>query len=119
MGPIRAIIGIALVTTLGSSAQNIVEYRYWWDDDMSTLTNVPIAGAGTVTVNTVLPTSLLGRGHHFVTVQFRDDNDHWGVPYTQLFQEQLQLAAWEYWFDDDIADRVTFNTPLTPEQDIT
>ncbi len=111
---------IFIIMAFGTSitAQNIVEYRYWWNDDVNTLSNVMVTGSQNIDLNAALSTGSLALGHHRVTLQFRDDNDEWSAPYTAVFQKNLQLTQWEYWFDDDIANRVTMTNPPTELQNI-
>lgn len=107
-------IGLATNTL----AQSLTEYRYWWDDDMSTLVTEDVSTGETLNLDTELATAMLNRGHHRLTVQVKDDNDTWSIPYTQVFYQNGDLVEYEYWFDDDLSSSTIVTTGATSLQDI-
>ena len=102
-----------------SHAQAIAAYRYWFDDDASTLVNVPVTAGQQFTLNTDLAAAIAGDGYNRITLQTQDDLGAWSVPLTKLFHRQGgDLTAWQYWFDDDIATAQTVNVPATNVLDV-
>ncbi|MCA1762356.1 MAG: T9SS type A sorting domain-containing protein [Cryomorphaceae bacterium] len=101
-----------------SNAQSITEYRYWWDDDLSTLTTENVSAGQTFNLETELSTAQLSNGHHFLTVQVKDDSDAWSVPYTHILFQNGNLVQYEYWFDDDISESTVQATSQTNLQEV-
>ncbi len=90
------------------SAQNITEYRWWINDDVSTLTTASLIASSEVQVAATLDLPSLTGDHNTITLQFKDSNDEWGAPQTLTFTRNAgQANGYEYWIDDDIADRTT------------
>lgn len=88
---------------LNVQAQTINAYRYWFDDDATNVVSAAVAGGQQYTLNNV-DAGALPAGYHRVTLQFRDDNNAWGVPTTSLFYRNSgNLTAYQYWFDDDVS----------------
>ena len=82
----------------------IAGYRYWVNDDISTLVtaNVTAGQRGGGEHNLALPT--LTQDFNSITVQFRDADNEWGVPHTTGFtQNSGAVNGYEYWIDDAIA----------------
>ncbi len=96
---------LVLLMTGLAHAQNITAYRYWFDDDIAALVEVPVASTTLVSTQLVLNSTGLPVGHHTVTVQFKDSELRWSAPYTSTFsQKGGTLTALEYWFNDDAAE---------------
>ena len=94
-------------------AQNITQYRYWFDDDASGQITAAISPSGLLDLDQSMETlSAVGAGHHSITFQFQDNNGNWSVPYTKKFLQNGALDMLEYWIDDDIAASTT--QPLAP-----
>lgn len=88
------------------SAQNITEYRWWINDDVSTLTTASLIPSSEVQVAATLDLPSLDTDHNTITLQFKDSNDAWGAPQTLTFTRNAGPAnGYEFWIDDDIADR--------------
>lgn len=106
---------LALLIAGVSEAQNINGYRYWFNDDLSTVTVVDLTAAPVVEADLVLNSATLPTGHHLATIQFRDADGHWGAPWTEHFvQRGATVNAIEYWFNDDVDGAVTASvTPGT------
>src|SRR5690606_11550995 len=96
-----------------AAAQQITEYRYWFNDDVTTTTVVSLTPTPVADAQLVLNSAALPPGHHLATIQFRDADGHWGAPWTGLFvQRGATVDAIEYWFNDEVADAITAN--VTP-----
>lgn len=100
------------------NAQSISEYRYWWDDDLSTLTTTSVSTGQALDLATELSTTALGIGHHNLTIQVMDENGDWSIPYTTVFVQNGDMIGYEYWFDDDIASSTVQTTSESNLQEI-
>jgi len=107
-----------LLMAAGVQAQNLTGYRYWFNDDLTTMTVVDIVPTPVLDTELTLNSASLPTGHHLVTIQFRDADGHWSAPWTTTFaQRGTAVSALEYWFNDDPASTVTTNlTPGTAPQ---
>lgn len=101
-----------------ANAQSIPEYRYWWDDDISTMVATNVGAGQTLNLDTDFSTAALERGHHTLTMQIKDDNGIWSVPYTSVFVQNGNLVQYEYWFDDDISSSTVQSTPESNWQEV-
>lgn len=103
----RLLLLPALLAMFQLQAQQIEEYRYWINDDP---TGVTVSGIGpNVQVNLlsdlVLPA--LTKDYNTITIQFKDTNDVYSVPVSRIFTRNTgAVSGYEYWIDDDIANRV-------------
>ena len=90
------------------SAGPIAGYRYWINDDVSTLVTASVTAGNEVVANTDLALPSLTRDFNSVTVQFRDDANEWSVPYTTGYTKNSgAVSGYEYWIDDAIASSTT------------
>jgi Secretion system C-terminal sorting domain len=86
------------------SAGPVSGYRYWVNDDVSTLVTASVTAGNEVVANTALTLPTLATDFNTITVQFRDDIDEWSVPYTTVFTKGTgAVNGYEYWIDDAIA----------------
>lgn len=107
-------LSVLLLTAVLAQAQNLTGYRYWFNDDLATMTVVDLAAAPVVDTELTLNSASLPNGHHLVTIQFRDANGHWSAPWTSMFaQRGTTVNELEYWFNDDPGTTVT--TEVTPD----
>jgi Secretion system C-terminal sorting domain len=96
----------ALLAMFQLQAQQIEEYRYWINDEPA---GVTVAGIGPNTQvnlvsNLVLPT--LTKDFNTITIQFKDTNDVYSAPVSRIFtRNTCDVVGYEYWIDDDIANR--------------
>lgn len=114
-------LAVVFTTVLISTAhtQNITSYRYWFNDDIANLVNVPVTA--TPEMNTLISFNSAGLaiGYHTVTVQFKDADSHWSSPYTSVFsQKGGSLTALEYWFNDDVAGSTQLPVTATANLDL-
>lgn len=112
---IRALMATATMLLLigRAEAQNITAYRYWFNDDIANLVNVPITATPNMNTSISFNSAALPVGYHLVTVQFKDADAHWSSPYTSVFsQKGGTVTALQYWFDDATASAILH--PITP-----
>jgi hypothetical protein len=93
----------ALVAVVHTHAQTITECRYWINDDPSTLVTMSIPPATEVQLNATLLLPTLDEDFNTVTVQMKDGNGDFSVPYTALYSKGTgAVNGYEYWIDDAI-----------------
>ena len=110
---------IAAILTGTADAQNITAYRYWFDDDIANLVNVPVTATPQVSATISFNSAGLPVGYHSVTVQFRDADAHWTSPYTSVFsQKGGTLTELQYWFDDATASATQLLVTPTANLDL-
>ena len=98
----------ALLAMLQLQAQQIEEYRYWINDDPTGLTATGIGPAQQVVLNAALTLPTLTKDFNTITIQFKDTNDVYSVPVSGIFTRNTgDVVGYEYWIDDDIANRVS------------
>ncbi|MGV9011735.1 MAG: T9SS type A sorting domain-containing protein [Flavobacteriales bacterium] len=95
------------------SGKNMTAYHYWFDDDLSTLTNATATSFATLDLSTSLPTTTLGPGIHKVSMQFKNGDNSWSEVTERYFSKTgADMTAWQYWFDDNVGALV--ETPIGP-----
>lgn len=94
--------------------QNINQYEYWFDGDFGGRVATNVAASQTFILNTGIGTADLDEGLHVFHLRFRDDNLAYSPVVSQFFQKinanltgNANLTAYEYWFDNDFANRVS------------
>ena len=93
-----------------TTAQNIVEYQYWFDNNYNSNTLVNISPNTILDLNTSLTgTNVLSPGSHNVNFRAKDNNGKWSTTITeQIFVTgNFNIDAYEYWFDNDYASKIT------------
>src|SRR5436190_9641981 len=89
-------------------AQDLTEYRWWVNDDPATLVNTPIAATADVQVSTALDLPALTRDYNTITVQFKDSDGRYSVPFTTWYSKGTgAVNGYEYWIDDAITSSST------------
>ena len=97
------LVAIALATSL--QAQTITEYRWWLNDDLSTLTNVAVSAGADLQLSTDIDLPTLVKDHNYITIQFKDSDGGYSSPITRMFTRSTGMVnGHEYWIDDDIAN---------------
>jgi hypothetical protein len=112
---------VLTVLLIGAAhAQNITAYRYWFDDDIANLVDVPVTPTPVVSGSITFNSEGLSIGYHTVTVQFKDADAHWSSPCTSVFsQKGGTLTALQYWFNDDAAGATQLSVTPAANLDLT
>lgn len=106
-----------------STGVSLVQYEYWFDNDYSNRTVNGISPQAQFHLNTDLPTPTnLTHGLHSFHIRFKDDRGYWSSVLSQLVykmnlvpsQNNNDLIAYEYWFDNDYNGTVQYNG-ITPQ----
>lgn len=99
-------------------AQSITGYRYWFNDDVSTMVTTSVTSGAQYTLNS-LNTDALTHGHQRVTLQLSDAAGEWSAPVTYTFHRGGGgIANWEHWFDDDHGTSVQTSVAPTTLLDV-
>lgn len=94
------------------------QYEYWFDDDYGSKAVVNAAPQETIVLNNTLDVSSFDDGLHHFSIRFRDENNQWSSVNTEFFYKLpentsnpgLNINQYEYWFNDDYANKVFVNT---------
>ena len=86
----------------------VTGYRYWVNDDPTTVVTAAIGPATNVTLNSTLALAALDNDYNTITVQFQESDGTYSVPYTSTFTKNSgPVNGYEYWIDDAIASSTT------------
>ncbi|MGV9011737.1 MAG: T9SS type A sorting domain-containing protein [Flavobacteriales bacterium] len=117
---LRAMFTLVLIAPLVCRSQTINSYRYWFDDNATGAITVAVPVVQDLTLNANIDASMLGKGYHLATLQFKDNNQRWGAPVTRTFViTAADLIAREYWFDDDVSTLQTVSVSATQVLNVT
>ncbi len=84
-----------------ASAQDITQYRYWYNDDVANAVTQTVSATPELALATTLPTGTMEPGFHRITMQF-NDGQNWSAPLTQVFKRSSSaITGYRYWFNDD------------------
>jgi len=102
-----------LLFTIHLHAQKIKAYEYWVDDDPSTKVFTSITPVTNLHLQQALPVNMCSPGFHIFNIRFIDTTNTWSVISSQYFvknppatETDRQIAAYEYWIDDNSASRI-------------
>lgn len=103
-----AFLSLGLLAGMTASAQSIVGYRWWINDDPATLTTATSAPTPELLVASALAMPALTGDLHRITLQALDDEGNYSVPFTTWFTRSTgPVTGYEWWIDDAIADRTS------------
>jgi hypothetical protein len=81
--------------------------EYWFDNDFANRTTeilpIPLAF---YSMNDLLSNLNVSGTHHSIHMRTHQQNGTWSVVTSQNFKSQNQLVAYEYWFNDDYANKM-------------
>ena len=101
----HALLSGALVIAMAAHAQSITEYRWWTNDDVTTITTAATAPSAELTLVANLDLPALTKDYNTVTIQFKDSDGRYGAPYTMLYSRGTgAVSGYEWWIDDDVAN---------------
>ncbi len=88
--------------------QHVAAFEYWFNDDSENKTTQTANNASEFTMVSGISTDALDAGMHILYIRFRDSGGIWSAPLSQLFfKGGQQVAAFEYWFNDDTENKTT------------
>ena len=104
---------ITLLAAWQAMAQDITQYRYWYNNDLANIVTQTVPPTSELALNTTLPTADLEPGFHLITMQFSDGQE-WSAPFTQVFKRSSEsITGYRYWFNNDVSTLVTAS--VTPD----
>lgn len=112
---IAAILGLFLGLN-SLTAQNLTKYEYWIDNDFAGRITANFSGTNVIETHnfTAVP-----QGLHAVHYRAKDDNGAWSSVVTGMYLfAQTNLLAYEYWFDNNYANKVVVNLPAASTDSI-
>jgi PKD repeat protein len=94
-----------------ANAQQIVSYEYWFDSNNAGVVSVPVSNQTEYDLNTLITTTSLSTGVHFIHIRFKDSNGIYSCVlsqpfYNTTFGSNQSLVTYEYWFDSNYAGRI-------------
>lgn len=106
-----ALAAMISMTAMAEDEKSIVEREYWFDNDVSTLQTLDA-------VTTAVDISTLPDGLHAFSLRVKDSEGLWSSTMTKYFVKKptptsTAVAACEYWFDNDVANRKPLNESVT------
>lgn len=98
------------IAVMAEDNKSIAQREYWFDNDISTRQTLSENTTGVS--STVVSISGLTHGLHSFTLRVQDSKGVWSSPMTKYFvvkptPTSTTVAACEYWFDNDVANRNT------------
>ncbi len=120
MKKIIFIIGLGWLGDFANAQNNINQYEYWFDNDFANRVTTNVIPTEQFTLNTAVSATGLENGLHSFNIRFRDEDLNFSSVVSQFFQKVNQdipganaIAGFEYWFDDDYANKVS--QAVTPQ----
>lgn len=100
------------------AANQIVKYSYWFNDNYADKVVVDVTPTDTLELDLELMISDLVPGFHFISIVFEDESGkisapeatYFFVPYSLPDYEESKVVAYEYWFNNDFANRQYIQT---------
>ena len=105
-----------------SPNQSIVGYEYWFDQDIVNKTTVSVAPTEELVVNFDVNAATLTYGMHTLHTRFIDSNGTYSSAAASFVYKlpssaspDALIVGYEYWFDQDIANKTTVTVAPTEE----
>lgn len=113
---------VLLPLTLNAQ-KTITGYRYWFDNDVSTMQNKDIEGDG---CQITLDVKSMSEGVHILSIMFKDSEGLWSVPHSQPFyravsQSKTNLENGVIYFDGNTKSQQTLtmkNGVISSDMDV-
>ena len=107
---LTTVAALICLAVMAEDNKSIVQREYWFDNDISTRQTLSENTTGVS--STVVSISGLAQGLHSFTMRVQDSKGVWSSPMTKYFVVKptpttTTVAACEYWFDNDVANRET------------
>ena len=98
-------------------------YEYWFDNDYGSKTTVNVANTQMLDLSETITATSLSLGFHSFHIRFRNNTGVWCSTQSDLFYKhgtgnQNNLTSYEYWFDDNPAEKVSVPIENQPTADL-
>ncbi len=88
--------------------QHVAAFEYWFNEDSENKTTQTANNASEFTMVSGISTDALEAGMHTLHIRFRDGDGKWSAPLShRFFKGGQHVAAFEYWFNDDVDSKTT------------
>jgi len=82
-------------------------YEYWYDDDYAHKISGAVTATSLLSLNMSADMSSISPGSHRFNIRFRGDSVWSAAIYQYIYKSTISnVSAYEYWFDDDYADKI-------------
>ncbi len=100
---------VLLLLGIAAAAQTnqIRSYEYWFNDNYPGRVTTAVSPATQLNLNTSVSAASLPDGFHVLNIRFKDQKNLWSVTQSEYFLKTSGMTAYEYWFDDNYAGKVT------------
>jgi gliding motility-associated-like protein len=103
-----------------SGVKKIVTYEYWFDNNYAAKVRTSVTPNQASVINNDLNAKALTTGTHTYNIRYKDNIGEWSSVETTVFNKSpikplgaRQIVAYEYWFDNNYAAKVTASvTPI-------
>ena len=109
----EGLFGICLFQTDIYNPPGLAGLEYWFDHELNSREYIAVDWGDLIDSNLGLDASSLSRGLHLVTIRTQGNDGAWSTPWNQLFfkadefnSDPILVSTYEYWFDDDIENRI-------------
>jgi len=100
-------------TTNGVTQKQITTYEYWFDNDYADKTNQSVTSQDSLSLVSSINITAMQDGLHVFRFRCLDNTGIWSATTSQFIFKtsttngvtQKQITAYEYWFDNDYADK--------------
>ena len=99
----------------------ITAYEYWFNDNYTNKVYVEVPPQQITTINKDFSTTDLKEGLHILHFRLKDSKGKWSSIVSEAFHKltvspsgQRKISLYEYWFDNDYAQKIT--STVTPTQ---
>ena len=97
-----------------SANREIVAYEYWYNNDAASRISETVTSTDQLNLVTTLDASALQSGINTFNIRFKDDSGLWSGVVSEFFYKAPQstsanraIVAYEYWYNNDAASRVS------------
>ncbi|MBN2610116.1 MAG: T9SS type A sorting domain-containing protein [Bacteroidales bacterium] len=104
----------------------ITGYEYWFNNDFSNKTTIPVTSTQQLIINQNISTTGLSSGLNVLNLRSFDNYGKYSSVLSSFFYKTAtsqinpnpQILAYEYWIDDDYSNAVVVNTPVQQQINI-
>ncbi len=103
------------------TTNKIVAYEYWFDSNLNQKIYQNVTPVSALSLSTSIATGTMNPGIHSFNIRYKDMYGNWSLVSSDLFYKPIAtstqsgntLVRYEYWFDNNYAQKVTQNIAPT------
>ena len=116
---LQLLVCLLALIPIGTRAQQLTGYEYWFDGDLSTIVEKSLSGSK-ADIEISINTQHLSDGLHTLNFRVKQSDGRYSPVTSSVFfkhnvEEGNQI---EYWFDDRYEDRATIDLPSSALEDL-